>query len=152
MWSSDLIRLSATVIGDRGELGVLDPFAPFRRLSVRSADGKRVERFPPRTIHSYQLDAFAAAVLRGEPVKTTPEDAIENMNRRCDLSCRRPPAPSAGLNANPVRPVGSSDNKWQPRRHIEADAMPRRHFHRLSRGEMHLVHVRGDPQGVGRDR
>ena len=27
----------------------------------------------------YQLDAFAAAVLCGEPVKTTPQDAIENM-------------------------------------------------------------------------
>jgi predicted dehydrogenase len=28
---------------------------------------------------AYQLDAFAAAVLGGEPVKTTPQDAIENM-------------------------------------------------------------------------
>ena len=41
--------------------------------------GKRVERFPRRASYAYQLDAFAAAVLRGEPVKTTPEDAIENM-------------------------------------------------------------------------
>ena len=81
MWSSNLLRLSAKVVGDRGELRVLNPVPPqfFHRLSVRSADGKRVERFPRRASYAYQLDAFAAAVLRGEPVKTTPEDAIENM-------------------------------------------------------------------------
>jgi predicted dehydrogenase len=38
-----------------------------------------VERFTRRPSYAYQLDAFAAAVLRGEPVKTTPQDAIENM-------------------------------------------------------------------------
>ena len=81
MWSSDLLRLSAKVIGDRGEvrLRVLNPLAPFSRLSVRLAEGKRVERFPRRSSFAYQLDAFAAAVLRGEPGKTTPEGAIENM-------------------------------------------------------------------------
>lgn len=79
MWSSDLLRLSAKVIGDRGEMRVLTPVAPFRRLSVRSADGNRVERFARRATYAYQLDAFAAAVLRSEPVMTKPEDAIENM-------------------------------------------------------------------------
>jgi predicted dehydrogenase len=81
MWSSHLLQISAHVSGDRGELHVLNPVLPqlFHRLSVRSADGKRAERFPRRTSYAYQLDAFAAAVLRGEPVKTTPEDAIENM-------------------------------------------------------------------------
>jgi predicted dehydrogenase len=79
LWSSDLLQLSVKVIGDRGQLRVLSPVAPFRRLSVRSADGNRVERFPRRSSFAYQLDAFAAAVLRGEPVKTTPQDAIENM-------------------------------------------------------------------------
>jgi predicted dehydrogenase len=79
MWSSDLLQLSVKVVGDRGEMRVLSPVAPFRRLSVRSVDGNRIERFPRRAPHAYQLDAFAAAVLRGEPVRTTPEDAIENM-------------------------------------------------------------------------
>jgi predicted dehydrogenase len=81
LWSSDLFRARATVIGDRGELRVLSPAAPhlFPRLSIRSADRKRVERFPRRISYAYQLDAFAAAVLRGEPIKTTPEDAVENM-------------------------------------------------------------------------
>ena len=104
LWSSDLFRASAKVVGDRGELRWLSPAAPhlFHRLSVRSADSKRVERFPRRSSFEYQLDAFAAAVLRGEPVKTTPQDAIENHERhRCDLSRCRPFAPRAGLNANP---------------------------------------------------
>jgi predicted dehydrogenase len=98
VWSSDLFRSSAKVIGDRGELRWLSPAAPhmFGRLSVRSADGKRVERFPRRASYAYQLDAFAAAVLRGEPVKTTPEDAVENMTvidaiyRAAGLALRKP--------------------------------------------------------------
>jgi predicted dehydrogenase len=81
MWSSDLLRVNARVVGDQGELRVLNPVMPhfFHRLSVRSADGKRVERFSRRASYAYQLDAFAAAVLRGEPVKTTPQGAVENM-------------------------------------------------------------------------
>ena len=98
VWSSDLMRASAKVVGDRGELRVLSPAAPhmFHRLSIRSADGKRVERFPRRSSYAYQLDAFAAAVQRGEPVMTTPEDAIENMTvidamyRAAGLSLREP--------------------------------------------------------------
>jgi predicted dehydrogenase len=77
MWSSDLLRLSAKVVGDRAELRVLNPVTPqiFHRLSVRSADDNRVERFP---------------------VKTTPEDAIENMTvidaiyRAAGLPLRKP--------------------------------------------------------------
>jgi predicted dehydrogenase len=81
LWSSNLLQISAHVVGDRGELRALNPVLPqyFHRLSIRSSEGKRVERFPRRASYAYQLDAFAAAVLRGEPVKTTPADAIENM-------------------------------------------------------------------------
>lgn len=81
MWSSNLLRLSAKVVGDRGEVRfrALNPVAPFSRLSIRSPEGKRVERFPRRSSYAYQLDAFAAAVLRGEPVRTTAEDAVDNM-------------------------------------------------------------------------
>jgi predicted dehydrogenase len=81
MWSARLLDFSARVVGEQGELRALNPLMPqiYHRLSVRSAAGKRVERFPRRATYAYQLDAFAAAVLRGEPVKTTPKDAIENM-------------------------------------------------------------------------
>ncbi|MGA8545220.1 MAG: Gfo/Idh/MocA family oxidoreductase [Mycobacterium sp.] len=98
MWSSRLLDFSAHVVGDQGELHALNPIMPqiYHRLSVRSAAGKRVERFPRRASYAYQLDAFAAAVLRGEPVKTTPEDAIVNMTvidaiyRAAGLSPREP--------------------------------------------------------------
>ncbi len=81
MWSARLLEISARVIGERGELRLFNPVTPHfvHRLAVRSAEGKRVERFSRRPSYAYQLDAFAAAVRRGEPVKTTPEDAIENM-------------------------------------------------------------------------
>jgi predicted dehydrogenase len=98
MWSSDLLRISAKVVGEQGELSVLNPVLPqmFHRLSVRSTDGKRTERFARRATYAYQLDAFAAAVLRGEPVKTTPADAIETMTvidaiyRAAGLPLRQP--------------------------------------------------------------
>jgi predicted dehydrogenase len=81
LWSSSLFRARAKVVGDRGELHWLSPAAPnlFPRLSIRSGGRKRVEYFPRRTTYDYQLDAFAASVLRGVPVRTTPEDAVENM-------------------------------------------------------------------------
>lgn len=78
MWSAKPPHLTAKIIGDRGELK-LHPLLPFQLFSVRSADGKRRERFGVRTTYAYQLDAFAAAVLRGGPVRTTPADAVENM-------------------------------------------------------------------------
>ena len=95
MWSTDPPRFTAKVVGDRGELR-LNPLMPFQRFSVRSTNGKRVEKFPGRSTYAYQLDAFAAAVLSGEPVKTTPEEAIENMTvidaiyRAAGLSPREP--------------------------------------------------------------
>ncbi len=81
MWSKDLLRMSATVIGSDGEVRVLNPVVPqmFHRMTVRSANGRRGEHFGRRASYAYQLDAFVDAVLRGEPVKTTPQDAVENM-------------------------------------------------------------------------
>jgi predicted dehydrogenase len=81
LWSSRLVQISARVVGEHGELRVFNPVMPtlFHRLRVRSPDGGRTERFTHRASYAYQLDAFAAAVLRGERVRTRPEDAIENM-------------------------------------------------------------------------
>jgi predicted dehydrogenase len=77
---------------------LFNPVTPqfIHRLAIRLPEGKRIERFPRRASYAYQLDAFAAAVLRGEPVKTTPEDAIENMTvidaiyRAAGLPLRQP--------------------------------------------------------------
>jgi predicted dehydrogenase len=98
MWSTALPHLTVKVVGDRGELR-LNPLIPFQRFSVRSTAGKRVENFTAgRSTYAHQLDAFVAAVLRGEPVKTTPEEAIENMTvidamyRAAGLPLREPAA------------------------------------------------------------
>ncbi|MEV5720967.1 Gfo/Idh/MocA family oxidoreductase [Amycolatopsis mediterranei] len=81
MWSSSLLKISAKVTGSRGSLSVLNPLAPqaYHRLSVRIGASHRTEKFPRRASYAYQLDAFAAAVLRGEPVKTSAADAVETM-------------------------------------------------------------------------
>lgn len=98
LWSANLLQVSARVIGDRGELRALNPLMPqyFHRLRVHSQRGRRVERFDHKASYAYQLDAFADAVLRGAPVRTTPEDAIENMTvidaiyRAAGLPLRQP--------------------------------------------------------------
>lgn len=100
MWSTDLLRITLRVTGDRGELYVLNPLVPhlFHRFSVRSGGSKRIERFPRRPTYAYQLDEFAGAVLRGEPVRTSPNDAIETMTvidsiyRAAGLPVRQPTA------------------------------------------------------------
>ena len=45
-----------------------------------SANGKRIEQFSRRPAHCFQLETSAAAVVRGKPVRTSPEDAVENMS------------------------------------------------------------------------
>jgi predicted dehydrogenase len=100
LWSTNLLQVSARVIGERGELRALNPLMPqyFHRLQIRSPRGRRVERFTHRASYAYQLDAFADAVLRGAPVRTTPQDAIENMTvidaiyRAAGLPLREPAA------------------------------------------------------------
>jgi len=78
MWSSDLLKISARAVGEQGELKVFNPLTG-HKLSVRTQEGKRVEHVSKRATYAYQLDAFAAAVLRGEPVLTPPADSIANM-------------------------------------------------------------------------
>jgi predicted dehydrogenase len=81
MWSSDVLRIGATVVGERGRMRLVNPVLPHlgHVLSVRSENGRRMRRFGHRASYDYQLDAFAAAVLRGEPVATAPSDAVETM-------------------------------------------------------------------------
>lgn len=81
MWSSSLLRVSARVIGDAGELRVFNPFGPhwFHRLVLRSPLGRQTERLPRRPTYEYQLEAFCDAVLDGRPVLTPPADSVANM-------------------------------------------------------------------------
>lgn len=81
LWSSTLLRLSATVKGDRGTLHVINPFLPhlFHRLSVRIAGKTRHEHIPGASTYTYQLAAFVDAVRQGTPFPTHPDDAVANM-------------------------------------------------------------------------
>ena len=81
MWSKWLVQTYGRVSGTRGEIRVINPTAPhlWHRMRV-TVDGKsRHEKFPRRPTYEYQLDAFCAAVLRGEPTLTPPADSIANM-------------------------------------------------------------------------
>jgi predicted dehydrogenase len=75
------LRLSYRVVGDQGELRVTNPTMPmlFHRFRVTTATGTRKETFPKVATYRCQLEAFAAAVLDGEPILTPPADSIANM-------------------------------------------------------------------------
>jgi predicted dehydrogenase len=81
MWSRSVLRLAARVLGDRGELRVVNPIAPqaVSWLTVWSGGRRRRERTSRRPTYAYQLDAFCDAALRGGPVLTPPADAVANM-------------------------------------------------------------------------
>jgi predicted dehydrogenase len=71
LWSSQVLRIGVEAVGDRGVMRVLNFLAPHgytRREHIRG-----------EATYTYQLRAFAAAVLRGQPVITTPEDAVATM-------------------------------------------------------------------------
>ncbi len=81
MWSRTLLNVSARVIGQRGEVRVLNFVAPqFPHQLMSIVDGRRRRmRVPGEASYTYQLRAFLGAV-RGEPVNLTPvEDSIATM-------------------------------------------------------------------------
>jgi predicted dehydrogenase len=81
MWSSCILQTTARVTGDRGELRVINPTAPqlWHRMRVKVDGNSRTEKFTRRPTYEFQLEAFCAAVLRGEPTLTPPPDSIANM-------------------------------------------------------------------------
>jgi predicted dehydrogenase len=82
MWSSTLLRISATVTGSLGSLAVTNFVAPQfpHRFTVTVGDSKRRESFSRIPTYTYQLAAFAAAV-GGNPGAnlTPPADSIATM-------------------------------------------------------------------------
>ncbi|MGW4248586.1 Gfo/Idh/MocA family protein [Nocardia sp. NPDC004722] len=98
MWSKDLVRISATIVGEHGSVRLLNPVAPQfgHLLAVRTDSGRTLRTLSRRPSYDYQLDAFADAVLRGAPILTTPEEAVANMTaidaiyRAAGLPLRQP--------------------------------------------------------------
>ena len=87
LWSRRLLDFSARVRGDKGELRVTNYLAPqlFNRLTVRTATGVRRERVRGGPTYTYQLRAFAEAVLNGGPVLTSAADAVVTMGLIDDI-------------------------------------------------------------------
>ena len=81
MWSSRVLRLFATVEGDRGRLRVFNPIAPhmFHRLTVSTTEGRRREKVRGDSTYTYQLRAFVEAVRNGTTPLTPPSDSVANM-------------------------------------------------------------------------
>jgi predicted dehydrogenase len=81
LFSRTLLRMSARVIGDAGELHVFNPLAPhvYHRLTVRTQNGRRSERVAGDATYTCQLRAFRAALREAAPFPTDPSDAIRNM-------------------------------------------------------------------------
>jgi predicted dehydrogenase len=81
MWSSDILKTVVRARGTHGELHVINPTNPhvWHRMRVKVDGASRTERFTRRATYEFQLDAFTAAVLRGEPTLTPPSDSIANM-------------------------------------------------------------------------
>ena len=81
LWSKWILQTSVRVVGDRGEMRVINPTGPhvWHRMRVITGGTTRAERFPRRPTYEYQLEAFCGAVLRGEPTLTPPADSIANM-------------------------------------------------------------------------
>jgi predicted dehydrogenase len=81
MWSRHVLGISARVVAEKGELRILNYIAPqfYHRLTVRTADGTRHERVPGDPTYTYQLRAFADAVLRGGPNLTPADDSVRTM-------------------------------------------------------------------------
>lgn len=76
-----LLRISAKVVGDQGELRVINPILPhlWHRLTVRTRQGNRSEHHYGESTYVYQLRAFAQAVRGIAPMPTDGVDGIANM-------------------------------------------------------------------------
>lgn len=81
MWSSSVLKISAKVVGSHGSIRVLNPLMPqaYHRFTVSINGTRQTEKFPRRATYAYQLDAFAEAVRKGTPPKTSAADAVKTM-------------------------------------------------------------------------
>jgi predicted dehydrogenase len=80
-WSTTLLRMSASVRGDRGEVSIVNPILPqwWHRLTVRTPEGRASERVTGPATYTCQLRAFVRAVRSGEPPLTGTADSLANM-------------------------------------------------------------------------
>jgi predicted dehydrogenase len=78
---SDDYRFTIRVFGANGDALVHNFIKPHDddRVTIRTDAGTRVERLGTRPSYTYQLEAFAAHVLRGVELPIGTADAVQNM-------------------------------------------------------------------------
>ena len=89
LFSLHLLRISARVVAERGELRVQNPFVPhalsrfvgtgIHWLTVDTGDAKRREHLPADSTYRCQLRAFVHAIRTGATLPTGADDAVANM-------------------------------------------------------------------------
>lgn len=75
------IKIYARVVGDAGELHILNPFIPhvFNGLRIETKTGTRRERFTREPAYNFQLRAFLAATRGADTNITDARDGVKNM-------------------------------------------------------------------------
>jgi predicted dehydrogenase len=81
LFSRSLLRVDARVVGDDGEMSVLNPVAPhvYHHLRLRTRASRSRERVAGEATYTGQLRAFARAVRTGEPVSSDARSGLANM-------------------------------------------------------------------------
>lgn len=98
IWSKDFLAGDARIVGESGEIKVVNPNAPhlFHSLEWRDGGGKHKERLTGLpSSYCFQMRAFADAVVDGKPIVTDGIDAVANM-RAIDAIYREAGLPLRG--------------------------------------------------------
>jgi predicted dehydrogenase len=78
---ADDYHFTLQIVGTSGDVLVHNFIKPQEddRVTVRTPSGTTVERLGTRASYTYQLEAFAAHILHGDPLPLDTADAVENM-------------------------------------------------------------------------
>ena len=81
MFSAKLLSIRARVVGEKGELRILNPVAPhiYHQLRVIRDGVTQRERVKGDSTYTHQLRAFAAQLAGGPPMETDAADGVANM-------------------------------------------------------------------------
>ena len=82
LFSLHLVRITVRVVGDAGEMYVINPVVPhiFNRLTVRTQVGMRIESFPGESSYTHQLRTFVEAAHNKTPMLTAAQDGVTSMS------------------------------------------------------------------------
>ncbi|MBO0730234.1 MAG: Gfo/Idh/MocA family oxidoreductase [Acidimicrobiaceae bacterium] len=107
MWSTQVFRSSARVVGSNGTMSVFNPLAPqaFNLMTIKGPGGTRRTRMRGRATYDYQLEAFVAAVRDGVAPLTGPDDSVENMQLIDDIYAAAGLPLRRGTSQGPVTPL-----------------------------------------------